>query len=233
MICGKISIPVVLVFYTMETRNLNKKIVSTNDHIIRAELRQLIEKELDKYRAQTGKQADIFEELGVSHGRARIDIAVINGVMHGYEIKSDKDTLSRLFDQMHEYNEVFDKITLVVGQRHLLDAIHQIPEWWGITLAKIDSDERVVFFTIRDAKQNENARVLVSMARMLWRAQAIKVLEERDAADGVRSKSRHVIHEKVAEVFKGEPDALREHVMTALFSRGIQRVVSPLTSNGG
>lgn len=207
--------------------------VSTNDHIIRVELRRRIEKELDEYRKQTGKQADVFEELGVSHGRARIDIAVINGVMHGYEIKSDKDTLSRLFDQMHEYNEVFDKITLVVGQRHLLDAIHRIPEWWGITLAKIDAEQQVVFFTIRDAKQNEDDRVLVSMARMLWRAQALRILEEKDAADGVRSKSRHVIHEKIAEVFKDDPNTLREHIMTALFSRGNQQAVSPLASNGG
>ncbi|MCR4328283.1 MAG: sce7726 family protein [Patescibacteria group bacterium] len=217
----------------METQNFNKKIVSTNDHIIRIELRRRIEKELDEYRTQTGKQADIFEELGVSHGRARIDMAVINGVMHGYEIKSDKDTLSRLFDQIHEYNEVFDKITLVVGQRHLLDAIHRIPEWWGIDLAKIDSGQQVVFFTIREARQNEDAQVPVSLARMLWRTQALSILEERNAADGIRSKSRSVIHEKIAEVFKDDLDALKGHVMTALSSRESQRVVSPLASNGG
>lgn len=203
----------------METQYFNKKRTLTSDHVIRAELRLHIERKLDEYRAQTGKQANIFEELGVSHGRARIDIAVINGVMHGYEIKSDKDTLSRLFDQINEYNEVFDKITLVVGQRHLLDAIYRIPEWWGVTLAKIDSDQRVIFFTIREAKQNEDAQVPVSIARMLWRAQALRILEEKGAADGIRSKSRGVIHEKIAEVFKDDLDALKEYVMIALSSR--------------
>jgi hypothetical protein len=38
----------------------------------------------------------ILEELGLKHGAARIDIAVVNGDLHGYELKSDSDTLSRL-----------------------------------------------------------------------------------------------------------------------------------------
>jgi hypothetical protein len=58
----------------------------------------------------------IIEELGVVHGKSRIDIAVINGLMHGYEIKSDKDTLQRLPEQMNMYNSVFNKVTLVVGK---------------------------------------------------------------------------------------------------------------------
>jgi len=208
--------------------------ISTNDHIIRTELRKILERELTEYRSKTGKPADIFEELGVSHGRARIDIAVVNGVMHGYEIKSDKDTLSRLFDQMHEYNAVFDKITLVVGQRHLLDAIHRIPEWWGITLAKIDLNQRIVFYSIREAMQDDDAQVPVSIARMLWRAEALKILEERGAADGIRSKPRNVIYEKLADVLKDDLSTLKEHVMNALLSsREGQRPVGQLASNGG
>lgn len=218
----------------METRHFSKITISTNDHIIRAELRQRIEKELAEYRAHTEKPAGIFEELGVSHGRARIDMAVVNGVMHGYEIKSDKDTLSRLFDQMNEYNEVFDKITLVVGQRHLFDAIHRIPEWWGITLAKIDTDQQVVFFSIREAKQNENSQVPISIARMLWRAEALRILEERNAADGIRSKSRSVIHEKLAYILKDDLATLKGYVMNVLLSsREGQRLAGQLTSGGG
>lgn len=218
----------------METQNFNKKMVSTSDHIIRAGLRRILEDELEQYRAKTGNPANIFEELGVSHGRARIDLAVINGVMHGYEIKSDRDTLSRLFEQTHEYNAVFDKITLVVGQRHLLDAIHRIPEWWGITLAKIDINHQVAFYSMREAKDNEDKQVPVSIARLLWRAEALKILEEKNKADGIRSKPREVIYEKLAEVLKDDIDALKEHVRNALLvSRGDWRSVAQLASNGG
>jgi len=218
----------------METKDFDKKMVSTNDRIIRTELRKFLEKELKQYRSESGHPADIFEELGVSHGKARIDFAFVNGVMHGYEIKSDKDTLSRLFDQMNEYNAVFDKITLVIGQRHLLDAIHRIPEWWGITLARVDVNQKVSFYLIREAKNNQDEQVPVSIARMLWRAEALKILEERDEAKGIRSKSRGVIHERLAEVLKNDLSTLKRHVTDALLvSRKDWRSVAQSVLNGG
>ncbi len=214
--------------------SLKQNFMLTDDQLIRTKLRKVLEKELEQYRSATRNPANIFEELGMSHGRARIDIAVVNGIMHGYEIKSDKDTLSRLFDQMHEYNAVFDKITLVVGQRHLLDAIHRIPEWWGITLAKIHSDQQIAFYSIREARQNEDEQVPVSIARMLWRAEALKILEERNGAEGVRSKPREVIYEKLAELLKDDIDTLKGHVRDVLLiSRGDWRAAAPLASNGG
>ena len=126
--------------------------VFTNDKIIRVALRNVLDKDLKEYRAESGYPAEIFEELGVRHGAARIDIAVINGFMHGYEIKSDSDTLERLPGQMNEFNAVFDKMTLVVGKRHLYDAINIIPDWWGIIVAKIDANCKVFFQTIREAR---------------------------------------------------------------------------------
>jgi hypothetical protein len=38
----------------------------------------------------------VVDELGLRHGTCRVDIAVVNGFIHGYEIKSDADTLERL-----------------------------------------------------------------------------------------------------------------------------------------
>src|SRR5687767_12122105 len=49
---------------------------------------------------------------------ARIDLAVINGSMHGYEIKSEADNLDRLERQIPAYNAVFNRVTAVVAQRH-------------------------------------------------------------------------------------------------------------------
>ncbi len=41
----------------------------------------------------------ILDELGICRGRVRIDLTVVNGLLHGYEIKSDRDTLARLATQ--------------------------------------------------------------------------------------------------------------------------------------
>src|SRR5439155_10222560 len=64
----------------------------------------------------------VLDELGLRHGACRVDIAVVNGYLHGYEIKSDSDTLDRLPAQVAVYNLVLDRATLVVGERHLQKA---------------------------------------------------------------------------------------------------------------
>jgi len=205
--------------------------VFTNDKIIRVALRNVLDKDLKEYRAESGYPAEIFEELGVRHGAARIDIAVINGFMHGYEIKSDSDTLERLPGQMNEFNAVFDKMTLVVGKRHLYDAINIIPDWWGIIVAKIDANCKVFFQTIREAEDNQD-QVGVSIARLLWKEEALQILEEQNKAKGVRSKPREFIYQRLANVLDAE--TLKEKVRdTLLVSREDWRSDAPLILNGG
>src|SRR5262245_6458552 len=74
----------------------------------------------------------IVEEMGVWSGSVRIDVAVINGELHGYELKSERDTLERLPAQAGLYSQVFDRVTLVTADRHLKIAKKTIPRWWGV-----------------------------------------------------------------------------------------------------
>lgn len=60
----------------------------------------------------------LIEELGLCQGLARIDLATVGGVLHGYEIKTNRDRLSRLASQAETYSRVFDRVTLVVGTKH-------------------------------------------------------------------------------------------------------------------
>ena len=83
----------------------------------------------------------IVEELSLRHGAGRIDIAVILGELHGYELKSDQDTLRRLPKQVAVYNSVLDRITLVVTPQHVAQATEMIPEWWDIMLAQGQSSD--------------------------------------------------------------------------------------------
>lgn len=184
------------------------KALTTNDFIIRSALREALKKQ----HAQD-IELRIIEELGVRHGNVRIDIAVVNGIMHGYEIKSDRDTLERLPEQMTEFNAVFDRITLVVGKQHLYRVIHMVPDWWGITIAKINTKGRVVFYTIREPEDNKK-QDKVSIARLLWREEALRILEEHDQADGVRSRPREFIYQRLADVL--EADILKERVRKIL-----------------
>lgn len=199
--------------------------ITTNDVMIRSVLREILAERHSK-----DKKVRIIEELGLRHGNSRIDIAVVNGIMDGYEIKSDQDTLLRLPEQINSYNKVFDKVTLVVGKSHLHDAIKIIPDWWGVLVAKINSDGQVVFNTIREAEFNVDKNA-ISIAQLLWREEALKILEETGEAAGLYSKTRDIIYKKLTSVL--DQKTLCDKVRETLFVRTDWRSDMPLMSNGG
>lgn len=208
----------------MERKNFNNTI-STNDIIIRSALKRDL-----KNRHKQDKKVMIIEELGIQHGTARVDIAIVNGIMHGYEIKSDQDTLQRLPEQINVFNSVFDKMTLVVGKNHLYQAINMVPEWWGIIIAKINNNGSVVFNVIRGEEFNKN-QDSVSVARLLWREEALKILEKNNKANGFYSKPRDLIYEKLAGVLNQK--TLNKEVRETLFLRTDWRPGAPLILSGG
>lgn len=114
-----------------------------NDNQIRSALKQ-------KLFVQYFRDSEtlILDEVGIRHGAARIDLVVVNGTLHGFEIKSDRDTLKRLPKQVRIYNPVLDRITLVVGHRHADEAMQIVPEWWGVKLAVIGPRGAIHFSNI-------------------------------------------------------------------------------------
>lgn len=208
----------------MKSKNIHK-LLPTNDLIIRSALKEA----LSKLHARD-KKLRIIEELGVNHGTARIDIAVVNGIMHGYEIKSDQDTLQRLPEQMNIFNAVFDKVTLVVGKSHLYNAITIIPDWWGIIVAKAEPNGSIIFNIIREGENNKE-QDSVSVARLLWREEALKILEETGKAQGFYSKPRASIYGKLATVL--DQKTLKAKVRETIFFRSEWRLDAPLMTNGG
>lgn len=145
----------------------------------------------------------VFSEFGVRHGLVRADVVVVNGFIHGYEFKSDLDTLKRLPAQAEGYNLVFDQMTLVVAERHLQKALESIPEWWGVELAQLVHGENLKFDKVRATSKNPLVDKL-SVAKLLWREEALQLLESIGAADGVKYKRRAALYEKLAEVLDCE-----------------------------
>jgi hypothetical protein len=139
----------------------------------------------------------IVEEMGIWSGSVRIDVAVINGEITGYELKSDRDTLERLPTQAELYGRVFDKICLVVGERHAAKARRSIPRWWGVIVAKATRNG-VALQPAREAKPNPSRDPLM-VARLLWREEALAVLEQKQLATGWKSKSAAQLHQRLAD----------------------------------
>lgn len=169
------------------------KSIVAGDSEIRSVLRSRLSPKL------ADKSRTVFiEELGLCRGQVRVDLSVVNGFLHGYEIKSDRDSLRRLNAQIEQYGKVFDRATLVVGERHLSEILNVLPRWWGILLVQ-HSDRGLHFKKVRKPQNNLN-RDPRSLVELLWLDDAIALLEKRNAARGYRGKPRWVVWNRICEL---------------------------------
>lgn len=182
----------------------------TNDKIIR----EFLIEELD-FKYGQDSSVRVIEELGLNHGSARVDIAVLNGIMHGYEIKSDMDTLYRLPAQIKAYNAVFKRMTIVVGAKHLEHVINMVPEWWEIRLIK-ETGDKLHIFQIRSGQVNKQ-QDKQAIARLLWKDEAIDILRIHSAEKGILSQPRNKVYERLALTL--DVNTLQSYVKDTLFNR--------------
>ena len=162
-----------------------------------AEVRPALRRYLERKQSANPNML-LIEELGLCQGQARIDLLTVSGVLHGYEIKSNRDRLTRLASQAETYSRVLDRVTLVVCPRHFEAALQLVPKWWGVLLVR-GSVEAVSLEPFRPAAENpdQDPRALVEL---LWRDEAMELLAHHNATAGVRSKRRPVVWDRVCEV---------------------------------
>ena len=169
----------------------------------------------------------VLDELGLRNGETRVDIAVINGQIHGYEIKSDRDTLERLPRQVELYGQVLDTATLVVGGPHLEHALEMLPEWWGVVLAE-GRRGAVTLEEVRPGATNPGVDPF-SLASFLWKREALDLLQGL-GIDGLDSKPRRVLWERLAQEM--DLPALNRAVRRTLKARGDWRAALRQKSGG-
>jgi hypothetical protein len=128
----------------------------------------------------------LVEEMGVYSGSARIDMAVIGADLHGIELKSDTDNLKRLPKQVELYNRLFDRMTLVVGKKHLAKALPMIPTWWAVIEAEIVNNV-LILTELRAGSPNPRPDPKI-IADLLWRAEILAALDARGLAKGWKAK---------------------------------------------
>lgn len=172
----------------------------------------------------------VLNELGLRYGTCRVDIAVVNGFLHGFEIKSDSDTLERLPTQIVFYGAVLDRATLVVGEKHYDKAAALLPEWWGIKVAAVGARGAVTFANARPFGHNRDIDP-VALAELLWRPEVIDILRARGAPARLLREPRAALHRHLADALP--LNDLRVAVRQQLKARERWRGHRPLSSDGG
>lgn len=140
----------------------------------------------------------------------RFDLAaIIDGEIHGFEVKSEGDSLTRLTlaigSQVESYGAVCDRVTLVAAPKHIARALDTIPAWWGVLRASDTGLEMV-----RPAGTNPgDARV--RLARQLWVSEAKPLARQHGFGRGVVHKF------DLTEAIAALPESvLREAVCAAI-----------------
>lgn len=182
-----------------------------NDAVIRAALHY---KRLRNHKADP--ETLVIDELGLAHARSRVDVAVINGCIHGYEIKSEQDSLDRLENQIDIYSQALQKLTIVASSRHLARIVDRAPAWCGIIEAEQGPRHAIHFHAVRPARTNPDADP-VMIAHLLWRSEVISLLSSMDFTAKQLRAPRRRLYEMLCEVLSlGE---LTTAIRVAMVSR--------------
>jgi hypothetical protein len=136
------------------------------------------------------------DELGICLGETRVDVAMINGTLSGWEIKSDRDRLDRFARQVELYGRVLDHAAVVTGARHCDAVMESVPDWWGLWRC-VPAGRWPVAEVVRAGSTNPKPDSF-SVAQLLWRDEVYAELVNRDLARGLRRATRWRLWEALA-----------------------------------
>ena len=190
--------------------------------------------------AHSLQTASMLTEFRV--GACKADLVILNGTGTVYEIKSERDSLTRLRRQIEAYKQVFAKVYVIAGENHVEEIFDMVSPDVGILklhsryriseLRKAeDLPERTSSAAIFDAIRLSEAKQIlfrhsVAIPRLsnmemhaALRARFVK-LKPRDAHEGmvhVLKKSRNLL--SLAELVDNLPQSLQSAALSAPLRR--------------
>lgn len=156
----------------------------------------LLTKKLNRIRSE---DILIVDELGLAHAKSRIDVAVLNGCLHGYEIKSAQDTLVRLPTQLATYRETLERLTVVCATKHVGGVARIAPDWCGILEARQGPRGSIHFESIRRPFRNPDVK-LSMLAHLLWHTEAVSLLTRLSVPARELRRPRKQLYALIAEL---------------------------------
>lgn len=131
-------------------------------------------------------------EILFSRNRRRADMLIVSNEFHALEIKGDLDNLSKLPDQLYDYSNTFDKISMVITTKHLKNIRQLLPRYAGIILFEKNSLRIIRKTTLR--KRLDKGSLLMFMGKV----QLGKLLKITDVAKYSTDELRFMASEKLS-----------------------------------
>lgn len=138
-------------------------------------------------------------------GMCKADLVILNGTSTVYEIKSDRDSLARLDNQLANYRKVFAKIYVIAGESHVDDVLASTPIDVGVMSLVRWNRIRIV----REAVERPDLVCPVTILASLRASEARIVLERLGAKvpEVPNTKLRAALSNSFAELDPSEVHA--------------------------
>ncbi len=179
--------------------------LASHDGSIREPLFEFLEGRYGKIR--------ILEEKRT--GRARADVVMVTpDALYGIEIKSDKDSYTRLAGQVDNYDMYYDYNIIAVGSSHSAHVREHVPEWWGVISAE-EQDGGLDFYVLREPSLNPKVMPEKKIT-ILWRPELAHI-QELNGLPKYKAESKQFVQGKLLE--KVPPAILWPQACEELFQR--------------
>lgn len=106
-------------------------------------------------------------------GACKADLAILNGTATVYEIKSERDSLARLANQVENYKQVFAKVFVIASANHLDGVLNTVPSDVGVMLLS----SRYQISTVREAEDRPDRICPTAVFESLRSAEAAAILK--------------------------------------------------------
>jgi hypothetical protein len=120
------------------------------------------------------KTASMLSEFRI--GACKADLVILNGTATVYEIKSERDSLSRLARQVENYQKVFAKIYVIASESHVRGVTDAVPEEVGV----MSLCRRSHISTFRPATENLSSVCSQTIFESVRSAEARTILKMLD-----------------------------------------------------
>jgi hypothetical protein len=161
--------------------------------------------------------ASLLNEFRV--GDCKADLAILNGTSTVYEVKSERDTLTRLGRQTRAYLSVFARVYVITAQSHINAVLNSTPEDVGVLYLNhrfqisvvreaVHAPERTSADAIFDSIRTEEARLILLSAGI-----AVPEVPNTERSAMLREHfvklESHVAHEGMVAVLKKTRNSVR------------------------
>lgn len=155
-------------------------------------------------------------------GACKADLAILNGTATVYEIKSDRDSLARLSNQIANYRKVFAKIYVIAGEGHIQEIVSSTPDDIGVmSLVRWNR-----IHTVREAADRPDLVCPVTIFDSLRLAEARAILYDLNIP--IPKMPNTMLYSAMRECFKQLEPALVHHQMVRTLKR--TRSLAPLST---